>query len=131
MDSGASFSARNIVAVYFVYGLAFFSMGLALWLESGRTSEFRLARAIGPLAGFGIVHGLHEWFEMFQRLASAGVDNIPPWMLLEEVRIGHPLVSFVLLVIFGVRLLYSSLRDTGNEQLFAYGAAGALVIVQK
>ncbi|MEW5986149.1 MAG: sensor histidine kinase [Chloroflexota bacterium] len=129
MDSGASFFARNIVAVYFVYGLAFFSMGLALWLESGRTSEFRLARAIGPLAGFGIVHGLHEWFEMFQRLASAGVGNIPPWMLLEEVRIGHLLVSFVLLVVFGVRLLYSGLREAGNERLFAYATAITLTLV--
>jgi hypothetical protein len=71
------FFEQNIVLVYFFYGLAFFSMGLAVWLESGRTAEFRMARAMGPLAGFGIVHGLHEWFELFQRLGRAGIIRIP------------------------------------------------------
>ena len=63
----AEFFARNIVVVYFFYGLAFFSMGLAIWLASARfrTSEFRLAGALLFLAGFGVVHGLQEWHDMF------------------------------------------------------------------
>jgi hypothetical protein len=70
MSSLSEFFAQNIVLVYFLYGLAFFSMGLAVWLESGRASELRLARAMGPLATFGVMHGVHEWLEMFMRLGE-------------------------------------------------------------
>src|SRR5690606_41761293 len=76
MTGISSFFEQNIVIVYFLYGLAFFSMGLAVWLESGRTSELRLARAMGPLAAFGFLHGLHEWAEMFE-LLGAVVPNAP------------------------------------------------------
>jgi signal transduction histidine kinase len=129
MDTVAAFFARNIVVIYFFYGLAFFCMGLVVWLESRRTSEFRIARAMGPLAGFGIIHGLHEWFEMFQRLGSANATNIPAWLLSDQIRIGHLVLSFLLLVIFGVRLIYSSRKEDGNEHLFAYLSAGALLAV--
>ncbi|HEU0292648.1 MAG TPA: sensor histidine kinase [Anaerolineales bacterium] len=54
-----------IVLVYFFYGLAFFSMGLLVALEGGRSSDIRLRKALRPLAGFGIVHALHEWLVMF------------------------------------------------------------------
>lgn len=129
MNTVAEFFQHNIIVIYFFYGLAFFSMGLVVWLESGRTSEFRIARAMGPLAGFGIIHGLHEWFEMFQRLGEAQATNIPAWLLLDNVRIGHLVLSFLLLVIFGVRLIYSSRKEDGNEHLFAYLSAGALLVV--
>ena len=45
-----------IVPVYFIYGLAFFSMGLLVAVEGGRASDVRLRRALPPLAGFGFVH---------------------------------------------------------------------------
>lgn len=53
-------------AVYFIYGLTFFSMGLIMLLESWRieegTPQVGLSR---PLAIFGILHGAHEWLEIF------------------------------------------------------------------
>ena len=55
----------DIITVYFVYGLSFFCMGLAVLLEVGRSSELDFARALRFLAGFGLVHGTHEWLEMF------------------------------------------------------------------
>ena len=66
MNPISAFFVRNIVAVFFFYGLAFFVMGLALALASQRKSEFRFVRAIRPLAVFGILHGFHEWIGMFQ-----------------------------------------------------------------
>lgn len=111
MDTITLFFEHNIIVVYFGYGLAFFCMGLAVWLESGHTAEFRMARAMGPLAGFGLVHGLHEWFEMFQRLGRAGATTIPSWLLLDEVRLAHLVLSFVLLIMFGVRLIDYSRRE--------------------
>ena len=49
-----------IVPIYFIYGLAFFSMGLLVLAEGGRASDVRLRRALPPLAGFGVVHAAHE-----------------------------------------------------------------------
>ena len=57
-----------IVLVYFAYGLAFFSMGLLVALEGGRSSDIRLRKALRPLAGFGIIHAIHEWIEMFGQM---------------------------------------------------------------
>lgn len=121
--------ARNIVVIYFIYGLAYFSMGLAIWLVSTRfrTSEFRLAYALLPLAAFGIVHGLHEWFEMFELLDASGATVLPSWVLRPEISLIHLVISFLLLVVFGVRLLYVSRRSDGNEKLFAILAAGAFL----
>ncbi len=133
MHSLASFFENNLTIIYFFYGLAFFCMGLLVWIESGRASTFRLAQAMGPLAGFGLVHGLHEWFEMFQRLGAAGAANIPAWLLLDEVRIAHLALSFSLLVVFGIRLIYLSREEASrtenslSEKMFAYVAAGALL----
>ncbi|MCA9970044.1 MAG: GAF domain-containing sensor histidine kinase [Anaerolineales bacterium] len=124
----AAFFAHHIDVVYFLYGLAFFSMGLAVLLESGRASEFRLARAMGSLAGFGILHGVHEWMEMFQRLGK--FDQLPPdfAFFFNGIHIGALLLSFLLLVTFGIRLVYSDRRPNGNERAFALGVAGSLAI---
>ena len=70
MDVVARFFTDNLMFVYFFYGLAFVGLGLVVLLESGRTSEFRFARALVPLALFGILHGAHEWFEMFLLFAG-------------------------------------------------------------
>ncbi len=104
MDAISAFFMENIVYVYFFYGLAFFALGLVVLLESGRTSEFRFARALGPLAWFGLIHGAHEWFEMFQIFAAHGAGRTSG--LVEELlRIGLLLLSFLLLLDFGTRLL--------------------------
>jgi len=129
MDPVTNLFIDNIIIIYFFYGLAFFCMGLFVWMESGRTSEIRISRAFIFLAGFGIIHGLHEWFEMFQIMAGSGVTAIPHWLLLNEIRIPHLVVSFILLIIFGLKLLFSSYRHSGNETLYTYGAAGALVLL--
>ncbi|MCA9947397.1 MAG: GAF domain-containing protein, partial [Anaerolineales bacterium] len=97
-------------------------------IESGRASSFRLAQAMGPLAGFGLLHGLHEWFEMFQRLGAAGAANIPAWLLRDEVRIAHLALSFSLLLVFGIRLIFLSRGEQAHsEKLYAILIAGALV----
>ncbi|HET6446356.1 MAG TPA: sensor histidine kinase [candidate division Zixibacteria bacterium] len=129
MDPVAEFFTRNITIVYFLYGLAFFTMGVAVWMESNRTSEYRIARAFWLLAGFGIVHGLHEWFEMFQKLSESGAANIPDALLLNEIRIPHLVVSFLLLIVFGVKLLYSTHRRNQNDNRFAYAVAGVLFLI--
>lgn len=123
MNALSAFFERNIIAVFFLYGLAFFSMGLAVWLESRRASEFRIARAMGPLAGFGIPHGIHEWIEMFLRLGSPTGSNGLGSLVMSGLHVVLLALSFLLLMIFGARLIYSD----GEERAFVFVLATILL----
>lgn len=104
MNPISAFFVRNIIPVFFFYGLAFFVMGLALALASRRTSEFRFARAIVPLAVFGILHGIHEWVEMFQKVGSL-TTGYTPGVTDEILRLLLLVASFMALMAFGLILL--------------------------
>lgn len=69
MNPISAFWVHNLIFVFFFYGLAFFTMGLALLLARRRRSTFQLAIAIDPLATFALLHAAHEWVEMFQQIA--------------------------------------------------------------
>ncbi len=102
-------------------------MGLFVWVESGRASSFRLARAMGPLAGFGIIHGLHEWIEMFQNMPNAYL--LPAWVLSDNLRMIHLVLSFTLLLIFGIRLIYTNHPQARHEKLFVTLVTGSLLLL--
>lgn len=132
MDAISAFFMQNIVYVYFFYGLAFFALGLVVLLESGRTSEFRFARALRPLAAFGLLHGAHEWFEMFQ-IFAAHQAGYSAGMVEEWIRIISLVASFLLLLAFGTRLLPDAEKDAGASwwQVAAMGGLwlGALGVI--
>ena len=105
MNPISAFFVRNIIVVFFLYGLAFFAMGLALALAyRQQTSEFKFARAILPLAAFGMLHGIHEWIEMFQKIAVL-TSGHSPTVLEEAIRLTILVGSFLMLVLFGTSLL--------------------------
>lgn len=104
MNPISAFFVRNIIVVFFFYGLAFFAMGLALALANRRSSGFRYALAIVPLAAFGILHGAHEWVEMFQKIAALSTGYAPTvWD--EVLRLSLLVASFLMLLAFGFTLL--------------------------
>ncbi|HFQ93029.1 MAG TPA: hypothetical protein ENK32_03395, partial [Anaerolineae bacterium] len=108
MNALSQFFTENIVVVFFLYGLGFFSMGLAVWLELGRSSEFRRTRALLFLAGFGLLHGAHEWIEVYTHLPGVNVTANPVGHLLLEIfRVGLLSLSFLLLAIFGLRVIFA------------------------
>jgi signal transduction histidine kinase len=90
----------NLVLVYFVYGLAFFSMGLVLVLEAGRTPFLAGARVLLPLALFGFAHGLHEWLEMVLYMGDWLGYQLP--MALTWLRLVILVLSFSSLIAFGL-----------------------------
>jgi len=92
------------ILVFFVYGLSFFTMGVTAALEGGRASDTRLRHALRPLAAFGIIHGIHEWLEMFQRLAVLPTQS-PEVLFWEGLRLGLLSFSFLSLAAFGASLL--------------------------
>jgi signal transduction histidine kinase len=91
-----------IVPVYFIYGLAFFSMGLLVAVEGGRASDVRLRRALPPLAGFGFVHAAHEWIEMYVLMAHTSNFEIS---ILWGIQLATLAFSFISLAAFGSFLL--------------------------
>jgi signal transduction histidine kinase len=109
LDPQANFFVRNIILVYFFYGLSFFMMGLAVYIEVGRSSELDFAKALQPLAIFGLVHGSHEWFEMFL-LIYPDFANDPSHAWIPLLRVCLLTSSFLMLILFGVRLITGSTR---------------------
>lgn len=113
----------DLVLVFFVYGLAFFSMGLAMLLEAGRSPALAEARVLRPLAVFGLLHGLHEWLEIAilqgQKLGFA-IPTVASW-----VRLGVLTFSFLSLVAYGVQVLRPPRRLAALD---AYVGGGLLVL---
>lgn len=104
MSTVADFFSQHIITVYFIYGLSFFSMGLAVAIEAGHSSELDFARALKPLAAFGLLHGTHEWLEMFL-LIHAHIYNEPTYTWIAPLRLILLAASFMMLVVFGARLI--------------------------
>jgi signal transduction histidine kinase len=99
-----------ITLIFFFYGLAFFSMGLAVSLEAGRASDARLRFALRSLAIFGLVHGSHEWLEMFEGLGLLPSIAREP-LAWQSLRIGLLALSFLPLGAFGASLATPEDRD--------------------
>lgn len=118
-----------IIVVYLLYGLAFFSMGLLIIVEGYRASDLRLRKALRPLAGFGIVHGIHEWVEMLEQMEILIGHNEP--LIPDFARLALLAVSFVSLIAFGTYLLaYTetvqrviTLVPLGLEAIWVFGLA--------
>jgi len=93
----------DIVLVFFIYGLAFFSMGLAMALESRRSPLLAEARVLAPLSVFGFIHGGHEWLEMMIEIMGwigVGIPAYMPW-----IRIGVLIASFTSLIVFALQVM--------------------------
>lgn len=109
------FTFHNIV-LYFVYGLTFFVMGLAIFLQSSKNSDLRLAKKLRYLAAFGISHGLAEWLFAIIRLRlhfEPHLDFIPYLATLFALKVG----SYVFLLYFGLTLYYETKRCSGYIKL--------------
>ncbi len=95
----------SFILIYFFYGLAFFSMGLVVALEGGRANDPRLRSGLRPLAVFGILHALHEWLEMFERMGGAVHNFDFDTPLYQSLRLAMLAFSFLSLAAFGSYLL--------------------------
>ena len=93
-----------LIIIFFFYGLAFYSMGLALFVESGRASELGFARSMRLLAGFGLLHGIHEWLDMTERgVAVYHQQALYEWLM--WLKLAILITSFLALLMFGEQLL--------------------------
>lgn len=97
----------SIALIYFVYGLAFFSMGLTTAIEAERAGDRHVRRGLFGLSVFGILHGCHEWYDMIEILglipAGAALANSVVW-----TRVVLLAVSFSILAYFGLTFISRS-----------------------
>jgi signal transduction histidine kinase len=99
-----------IIPVFFFYGLAFYSMGFALLIESGRASELGFARSMRLLAGFGLLHGIHEWLDFLKVSLHLYNDSTLPYWL-SWLQVALLVASFLALLAFGEHLRAQDRRD--------------------
>jgi signal transduction histidine kinase len=112
----------SMTLIFFIYGLSFFTMGVVITFELGRCSDPRQRLALRYLAAFGILHGMHEWLEMFNGLGAftyLPADSVY-WGSLHIFILA---ISFLPLGIFGISLLASHPRYRGLRLLVPLGLA--------
>lgn len=109
--------------VFFVYGLAFFGMGVAMALESGRRLALADSKALRPLAAFGLIHGMHEWFESYLLQAQAVGTPLTDWI--PWIRLSLLFASFGCLLIFARNLL---LVTSSHPSKWRHPIIGALTL---
>ncbi|MBI2955362.1 MAG: sensor histidine kinase [Chloroflexi bacterium] len=97
----------NMIWVFFVYGLTYFAMGLAVALESGRQSKLNLATSLPFLAAYALTHGAVEWSDMFLLISGASLGSTV-MLVVRAVQQILLVLSAIFLLIFGVRLLLST-----------------------
>lgn len=115
--------------LYLLYGLCFFTLGIAVLSRDISFSELGIARILWLLAAFGIVHGFHEWLELLERLF--------PEVASENFRVARLVVvalSFLFLLYFGIFLNIISIGgeqalETTNRAIKVVVGLGILVVV--
>ncbi len=122
-----NFFSINAEIIYFIYGLTFFVLGLAIALQSRHSSHLELARSLGWLAAFGFLHGFHEWGELFIPMQAT---YLAPWIirLLMYVNLGLLVISFACLYAFGLALLEPLVHRRWLHLGFAILIAGWIFI---
>jgi len=103
----------NVLAMYFVYGLSFFTMGIAIALQYRSYSSFRMANSLSLLAAFALLHGFSEWGSLFMPVRIPDFGEFPMWKLIAIQRLLQS-VSYFFLFCFGVKLI----SDTRRQNFF-------------
>ena len=97
-------SIPSICFLYFFYGLAFFFLGTAIAVKNMKGSELKLAGCLWLLAGFGFIHGSHEWLELYLLLQGRYI-SMTEILYIKFVTVFSVILSFFLLLIFGIKLI--------------------------
>jgi PAS domain S-box-containing protein len=87
-----------MVEIFFIYGLAFFSLGLVVALYPKSQSSYWLAKNLWLIAAFALLHGINEWVDMLliaRRSSAMTILTMTRTILLP--------LSFLFLLQFGTK----------------------------
>lgn len=128
MITVTEFFALNRSIIYFIYGLVFFILGVAIILQTRQSSRLDLARSLRWLAAFGIAHGFHEWGDLFIPIQEVYLHP----EVLRLLYILHLILlalSFVFLFEFGSALLFTGKERQSLHWLTATVFVGWLILL--
>ena len=114
-----TFLQLNYLLMYFIYGLAFFSMGLAMALEGSRSPDIAEATLLKPLAMFGILNAISQWLEIVI-LPGVWMEIATPRPLL-LVKLFFLALSFAALTAFGVQAYRPARRQIAASMYVSLG----------
>ena len=87
----------NLDVVFFIYGLAFIVMGIAILVQPKKGSKFKIANILWLLALFGITHGTNEHLDMMAIIKGRHLTlDTARWFIL--------IISYFFLFEFGRQL---------------------------
>ncbi|NCB32054.1 MAG: hypothetical protein EOM66_11690, partial [Clostridia bacterium] len=109
-------STQPYMIFYFFYGLSFFGLGLAAYLQLRRGGDFPLRKLLPWLAAFGFTCGMAGWVEMFLIYET----NVEIVRILDLLRIILQPLSGLLLFIFGWGI-FARLQPLPNWTIFIPG----------
>lgn len=116
-----SWPRNNLDVVFFIYGLAFLIMGVAILTQPKKGSKFKLANILWLLALFGLTHGTNELLDMW-----AMVKGKSP--VLDAVRWFMLVISYIFLFEFGRRIFYLSREKRPFKWLSSFMLCFILVL---
>jgi len=108
-----------MVFVYFVYGLSFFALGMAVLVYPKRLSTYPLASDLWLIGAFGIVHAINEWLEMFREIGHFE-DSVEAM----SATLGVLSLSFLFLLFFVARAAHRE----GLSRVFVVGPLALPVV---
>lgn len=100
--------------IYIFYGLAFFTLGVAVLTKDTKLSSLDIAPILWLLGLFGVVHGLHEWIELYMQMNKADPEfNFMSWKIVRLLIVES---SYVIMLVFALELM---LVVSNRARLFA------------
>jgi len=86
--------ADSMILIFFVYGMSFFIMGIAIELYPKKGSHLRLVDNLWLISLFGFLHGINEWIDMFLLFEPSTIVKSIRFLLLPISFL--PLIQFAL-----------------------------------
>ncbi|MFU8856835.1 MAG: sensor histidine kinase [Deferrisomatales bacterium] len=93
-----------VFVLYLLYGLVFFSMGVAVFARDLRASNQAIARPLWLFALFAFTHAFHEWLELYLLLQES-FEDAPFLFRIKSLKLWPVLLSYCFLLSFGILLL--------------------------
>lgn len=116
----------SICLLYFFYGLAFFFLGTSIAVKDMKGSDLKLAGCLWLLAGFGFTHGSHEWLELYLLLQGRYI-SMTEILYIKFVTVLSVVLSFVLLMVFGIKLISAVSNNKWTKWLKTIPAIFAVI----
>lgn len=112
---------ENNVAVgiiYFLYGLAFFTMGMTIAVKFKKSHNFILANSLWLLILFGLTQGVHEWEHILFQSDKVSQETMDILQLFHTFLVG---TAFFFLFLFGIAVNKENLKKIKNAVALPVG----------